>query len=615
MKKLIIMLAMAFAAALPLMADMEMVDGIAWNYTVSNGKVYIYKNGSMAAIPIATTGAITIPSSLGGYPVTSIGYNAFQGCRGLTSVIIPDSVTSIDDNAFHSCSGLTSVIIPDSVTSIGDKAFEWCSGLTSVTIPDSVTSIGGGAFSHCSGLKNVVIGSGLTSIGGSAFYDCDPSLFDTTTIPGVKLVDGWAVGYNKALPSDLNLTGARGIGAYAFEDCSELTRVTIPGSVMSIGGKAFNYCSGLTSVTIGNGVMNIGSCAFYGCRSLTSLTVPASVKSIRSMAFYACQSLKSIVLPKWCKTVKVYYNVYESEWEVLNNAVTRPDWWPASFVFYAFCSHNGDNYVHYKDYEKQITRTIKITYKDVGGSSSGGEVADIWKKAQTFDGGVFMDGKTVGVIQVKVGKASKNGEVAVSGTITGLDGKKRTAKGGKVAVNGETATATLTAKDGTSATVTVGAGGVSGSWNGAEISMAAVGGNWTRTDACVYVDFDGGNPLPDDIIEELLPIDDGEAVLPKNGKWAFNKAATVKLSKDKTTAEWDTSKGKSNLSAMKLTYTPKTGMFKGSFTVYALEESKGGKKKLKKYKAKVTGVVVDGVGYGQATMKKPAGGPWIVTVE
>ena len=39
------------------------------------------------------------------------------------------------------------------------------------------------------------------------------------------------------------------------------------------------------------------------------------------------------------------------------------------------------------------------------------------------------------------------------------------------------------------------------------------------------------------------------------------------------------------------------------------------KKKLKKYKAKVTGVVVDGVGYGQATMKKPAGGPWIVTVE
>ena len=586
------MLATALAAAMPLMADTETVDGIAWNYTVSNGKVYIYKNGSMAAIPIATTGAITIPSSLGGYPVTSI-----------------------EDNAFHGCSRLTSVTIPDSVTSIGDKAFEWCSGLTSVTIPDSVTSIGGGAFSHCSGLKNVVIGSGVTSIGVSAFDDCDPSLFDTTTIPGVKLVDGWAVGYNKALPRDLNLTGARGIGAYAFEDCSELTRVTIPGSVTSIGGKAFYYCSGLTGVTIGNGVMNIGSCAFYGCRSLTSLTVPASVKSIRSMAFYACQSLKSIVLPKWCKTVKVYYNVDEEEWEVLDDAVNRSDWWPMSFVFYAFCSHNDDNYVHYKDYEKQITKTTKITYKDVGGSSSGGNVAEMWKKAQTLNGAMFKDGKAVGVIQVKVGKASKSGEVAVSGTITGLDGKKLTAKGGKVAVNGETATATLTVKDGTTATVTVGVGGVSGSWNGAEIGTAAIGGEWTRTDARVYVDVYDGNPPPDGTVEELLPVDEGEPVIAKGGKWAFNKAASVKLSKDKTTVEWDTSKGKSNLSAMKLTYTPKTGLFKGSFMVYALEDSKGGKKKLKKYKANVTGVVLDGVGYGQATIKKPAGGPWIVTVE
>ena len=65
---------------------------------------------------------------------------------------------------------------------------------------------------------------------------------------------------------------------------------------------------------------------------------------------------------------------------------------------------------------------------------------------------------------------------------------------------------------------------------------------------------------------------------------------------------------------MKLTYTPKTGLFKGSFKVYALEGF-AGKKKLKKYSANVTGVVVGGKGYGQATIKKSSAVPWPVVVE
>ena len=255
---------------------------------------------------------------------------------------------------------------------------------------------------------------------------------------------------------------------------------------------------------------------------------------------------------------------------------------------------------------------VKISCKNVrAGASSDSDVAEIWKKAQTVNGAVFKDGNAVGVIQVKVGKANKNGEVTVSGTITGLDGKKLTTKRSKVEVDGETATATLTVRDGTTATVTVGNDGVSGSWNGAEIKVADVGGNWSKDGAKVYVDATSAS-LPAGTLETLWPY--GETVLAKGGKWAFNKAATVKLSKDKTSAEWDSSKGKTNLSGLKLTYTPKTGLFKGSFNVYAIEDGYNGKK-LKKYKASVTGAVVDGQGYGQASIKSTAASPWAVTVE
>ena len=111
-----------------------------------------------------------------------------------------------------------------------------------------------------------------------------------------------------------------------------------------------------------------------------------------------------------------------------------------------------------------------------------------------------------------------------------------------------------------------------------------------------------------------------------NGKWAFAKAAGVKWARPKTITAlpeiYDTESGKgllvdmkdkTNLSGIKLTYTPKKGTFKGSFKVYALEGA-GRATKLKKYTVKVAGVVVDGVGYGVATCKTPAV-RWAVTVK
>ena len=84
----------------------------------SDGASYYVLDCSTSA-----SGALTIPATHNGKPVTSIGVDAFYGCTGLTSVTIPDSVTSIGEYAFGGCTGLTSVIIPNSVTSISEYAF------------------------------------------------------------------------------------------------------------------------------------------------------------------------------------------------------------------------------------------------------------------------------------------------------------------------------------------------------------------------------------------------------------------------------------------------------------------------------------------------------------
>jgi len=101
-----------------------------------------------------------------------IAGSAFQGCKSLTSVTVPDSVTSIGDEAFWLCSSLTSVTIPNSVTIIGDYAFYYCSSMTSVTIGNSVTSIGYAAFEYCINLRSVRIPYSVTSIGKNAFAYC-----------------------------------------------------------------------------------------------------------------------------------------------------------------------------------------------------------------------------------------------------------------------------------------------------------------------------------------------------------------------------------------------------------------------------------------------------------
>ncbi len=136
-----------------------------YTYIVTNGKATITGFSS------SVSGDVEILSTLGGYPVTSIGNYAFYCCNRLTSIIIPEGVTSIGNYAFSDCSSLTSIIIPEGVTSISNRTFYNCSSLITITIPEGVISLGESAFNYCSSLTSINIPTSVTSIGDSAFFN------------------------------------------------------------------------------------------------------------------------------------------------------------------------------------------------------------------------------------------------------------------------------------------------------------------------------------------------------------------------------------------------------------------------------------------------------------
>jgi hypothetical protein len=224
---------------------------------------------------VGNTGSLSGSLDLTG--VRGIGDYAFSGCGGLTSVTIPTSVTSIGDSAFAGCSGLVEMTLPfvgarrgitgasalfgyifgASSYSGGESTQQWFSSGSSAVryyyIPSSLkkivitdeTVLGYGAFYNCYRLTSITIPDSMTSIGEHAFSGCRDSLFDTITIPGVKLVDGWAVGNTGSLSGSLDLTGVRGIGDYAFSGCGGLTNVTISSNITSIATTAFDGCNKL----------------------------------------------------------------------------------------------------------------------------------------------------------------------------------------------------------------------------------------------------------------------------------------------------------------------------------------------------------------------------------
>ena len=258
--------------------------------------------------------------------------------EGISSVQIADGITDIPDSAFWGCETLVDVVLPQTLRTIGKGAFGQCVNLTRINIPEGVTSIGDSAFLMCGSLTRLTIPDSVTSIEGNPFRHLAAEILVSPQNPAISVVDG--VVFNKdgtrliACPS--NKAGAYAIpqgvleiGTHAFENCNDLTDVTIPVSVASIVGNPFDFAQlelklapenpdfslidgvlfdqtgtkllvypcGRPGDTceVPEGTVEIGEFAFAGCQQLSAVTIPESVTVIGSNSFWNCENLRLYV--------------------------------------------------------------------------------------------------------------------------------------------------------------------------------------------------------------------------------------------------------------------------------------------------------------------------------
>ena len=145
--------------------------------------------------------AVNIPAS-----VKTIGWNAFDKCKKITSISLPDGITAIRSQAFSE-TGIKQIQWPAAVTAIEAGMF-FKSALESIVIPEGVTVIYAGAFRECANLTSVTLPSTIKTIGEVGAYG--------STMAGAVVS---AIGQN---------------GGDAFRKCKNLTTLVIPDSVKTI---------------------------------------------------------------------------------------------------------------------------------------------------------------------------------------------------------------------------------------------------------------------------------------------------------------------------------------------------------------------------------------------
>ncbi|KUO79102.1 MAG: hypothetical protein APF81_09400 [Desulfosporosinus sp. BRH_c37] len=303
-----------------------------YTYTVTDGKAQITMFSSYA------TGDVTIPSTLGGAPVTSIGIWAFYICKDLTSITIPQGVTSIGDNAFQYCTSLTTITIPESVTKIGCNALKYCDSLNTIRFNSATTTIYDSAGTIPAATKIIGYASSSAKDYATKYYRKFEVIDTTNTLQSIAITNPatklrYTVGdalditglvvtgtYSVGSPKPESITAANVTGfnsAVAATD--QVLTITVSGKTVTYkvqilaatqdkdyeytvtGGEAQikKYIGAQGAVTIpstlgGATVTSIGDWAFDSSTDITSISLPEGVISIGTGAFSDCTDLTSI---------------------------------------------------------------------------------------------------------------------------------------------------------------------------------------------------------------------------------------------------------------------------------------------------------------------------------
>ena len=226
--------------------------------------------------------------------------------KGITYV-----VTSIGEGAFENCKHLSVVTIPESVTKLGDYAFFMCTGIKELTVPISIDLTGGyviiNVWTGCHNIEKITFTPG-TGIGhdylkNSGSTSLNPMNLSAQSLNSVVFEEGIKYIGKSTLYAELG-------------DFPALTSIIIPNTVTTIAEFAFYSCSSLTSLTLSESLTVIDNSAFSYCKSLKEITLPCSLEYIDDNAFSYCESLTSLTLPI---SLNVASTAFSDIWEGCEN--------------------------------------------------------------------------------------------------------------------------------------------------------------------------------------------------------------------------------------------------------------------------------------------------------